>query len=98
MRIVSLVPSITEAVCMLRVEDSLVRITDYCLHPAEIVASKVHVGGAKNLRIRDIRELNPDLVIVNTDENRIEKFEQLESLGLHVLVITTDSLDQVEAA
>lgn len=98
MQIVSLVPSITEAVCMLGLEDSLVGITDYCHHPAEIVASKLRVGGTKNPRIRDIQALSPDLVIVNTDENRIQTFEQLESLGLHVLVITTDSLDQVEAA
>jgi hypothetical protein len=72
MQIVSLVPSITEAVCMLGLEDALVGITDYCLHPAQIVASKVHVGGTKNPRIRDIQALSPDLVIVNTDENRIQ--------------------------
>jgi ABC-type Fe3+-hydroxamate transport system substrate-binding protein len=97
MQIVSLVPSITEAICMLGLEDALVGITDYCLHPAQIVASKVHVGGTKNPRIRDIQALGPDLVIVNTDENRIQTFETLKSLGLHVLVTSTDSLDQVEA-
>jgi ABC-type Fe3+-hydroxamate transport system substrate-binding protein len=42
--------------------------------------------------------LAPDLVIVNTDENRIQTFEQLQSLGLNLLVTSTDSLDQVEAA
>lgn len=83
---------------MLGLEDSLVGITDYCLHPAEIVASKLRVGGTKNPRIRDIQALRPDLVIVNTDENRIQTFERLESLGLHVLVTSTDSLDEVEAA
>ena len=97
-RIVSLVPSITEAVCMLGLEDALVGITDYCLHPAEIVAHKTRVGGTKNPRIRDIQALRPDLVIVNTDENRIQTFERLQSLGLNVLVTSTDSLDQVEAA
>jgi len=98
MRIVSLVPSITEALCMLGLEDALVGITDYCLHPAQVVASKVRVGGTKNPRIRQIQALSPDLVIVNTDENRIQTFETLKSLGLHVLVTSTDSLDQVEAA
>lgn len=82
---------------MLGLEDALVGITDYCLHPAQIVASKVCVGGTKNPRIRDIQALSPDLVIVNTDENRIQTFETLKSLGLHVLVTSTDSLDQVEA-
>ena len=97
MRIVSLVPSITEAVCMLGLEDALVGITDYCLHPAQIVGAKVRVGGTKNPRIRDIQALNPDLVIINTDENRKQTFETLRSLGLRVLVTSTDSLDQVEA-
>jgi ABC-type Fe3+-hydroxamate transport system substrate-binding protein len=98
MQIVSLVPSVTEALCMLGLEDALVGITDYCLHPAQILASKVRVGGTKNPRIRDIQALNPHLVIVNTDENRIQTFETLTSLGLHVLVTSTDSLDEVEAA
>jgi len=97
MQIVSLVPSITEALCMLGLEDALVGITDYCLYPAQIVASKVRVGGTKNPRIRDIQALSPDLVIVNTDENRIQTFETLKSLGLNMLVTSTDSLDQVEA-
>jgi ABC-type Fe3+-hydroxamate transport system substrate-binding protein len=83
---------------MLVLEDALVGITDYCLYPAEIVASKTRVGGTKNPRIRDIQMLVPDLVIVNTDENRIQTFEQLQSLGFNVLVTSTDSLDQVEAA
>jgi ABC-type Fe3+-hydroxamate transport system substrate-binding protein len=83
---------------MLGLEDALVGITDYCLHPAEIVAHKTRVGGTKNPRIRDIQALRPDLVIVNTDENRIQTFERLQSLGLNVLVTSTDSLDQVEAA
>jgi ABC-type Fe3+-hydroxamate transport system substrate-binding protein len=98
MRIVSLVPSITEALCMLMLEDALVGITNYCLHPAQIVASKVRIGGTKSPRIRDIQALSPDLVIVNTDENRIQTYEALKSLGLSVLVTSTDSLDQVEAA
>src|SRR5258708_7613229 len=96
MRIISLVPSITEAVCMLGLEDALVGITDYCLHPAEVVVSKTRVGGTKNPRIPDIQALEPDLVIVNTDENRMQTFERLRSLRLNVLVTSTDSLEMVE--
>jgi ABC-type Fe3+-hydroxamate transport system substrate-binding protein len=97
MRIVSLTPSITEALCMLGLESSLVGVTDYCLHPADIVASKERVGGTKTPRIPDIQRLRPDVVIVNTDENRRQTFEGLQSVGLHVLVTQTDSLDQIEA-
>ena len=98
MRIVSLVPSVTEALCMLGLEDSIYGITDYCLHPAPIVNCKPRVGGTKNPRTRDILGLNPDLVIVNTDENRRQTHDELKSLGLNVLVTQTDSLDEAEAA
>jgi ABC-type Fe3+-hydroxamate transport system substrate-binding protein len=40
--------------------------------------------------------LRPDLVIVNTDENRLTTAQELEALGLKILVTQTDSLDQVE--
>lgn len=98
MRIVSLVPSITEALCMLGLEDSLVEITDYCLHPAPIVSEKHRVGGTKNPRLREVIDARPDLVIVNTDENRRLTFDQLQAAGLNVLVTQTDSLDEVEQA
>jgi iron complex transport system substrate-binding protein len=96
MRIISLVPSITEALCMLGLEDSIVGITDFCLHPAGIVDSKKRVGGTKNPRIREIMGLRPDLVLINTDENRLQTYNQLKDSGLNTLITETDSLDQVE--
>jgi ABC-type Fe3+-hydroxamate transport system substrate-binding protein len=98
MRIVSLVPSITEALCMLGLEDSIYGITDYCLHPASVVSSKRRIGGTKNPRLSEIFDLHPDLVIVNTDENRLQTHDALIAAGLNVLVTQTDSLDEVEAA
>jgi iron complex transport system substrate-binding protein len=98
MRIVSLVPSITEALCMLGLSQSIVGITDYCLHPAEVVRSKKRVGGTKNPSIREIRDLRPDLVLLNTDENRLETYNELVNVGCPTLIIETDSLDQVESA
>jgi ABC-type Fe3+-hydroxamate transport system substrate-binding protein len=98
MRIVSLVPSITEALCMLGLEDSIRGITDYCLHPVSVVSSKRRIGGTKNPRLAGILDLRPDLVIINTDENRLQTHEALIAAGLNVLVTQTDSLDEVEAA
>ena len=98
MRIVSLVPSITEALCMLGLEDSICGITDYCLHPASVVSSKRRIGGTKNPRLSEIFDLRPDLVIVNTDENRLQTHDALIAGGLNVLVTQTDSLDEAEAA
>jgi ABC-type Fe3+-hydroxamate transport system substrate-binding protein len=97
MRIVSLVPSITEALCLLGLQDSIVGVTDFCTAPAAVVREKTRIGGTKNSRLRRIADLRPDLVIVNTDENRLETAQGLEALGLRILVTQTDSLDEVEA-
>jgi Periplasmic binding protein len=97
MRIVSLVPSITEGLCMLGLQDSIVGATDYCTAPAEAVREKERVGGTKNPLVARVVELHPDLVIVNTDENRKATVQELESRGLKILVTQTDSLDEVEA-
>lgn len=83
---------------MLGLSQSIVGITDYCLHPADVVRSKKRVGGTKNPRIREIRDLRPDLVLLNTDENRLETYNELANVGCPTLVIETDSLDQVERA
>jgi hypothetical protein len=96
MRIVSLVPSITEALCMLGLRDQVVGVTDYCTAPAAD-RGKERVGGTKNPRVARIAELRPDLVIVNTDENRLATVQELQELGLKILVTQTDSLDEVEA-
>ena len=82
---------------MLGLEDSLAGVTDYCVHPAHVVGRKQRVGGTKTPRIHQIIELCPDLVIVNTDENRRQSFDQLKAAGLNLLVTQTDSLDEVES-
>jgi hypothetical protein len=97
-RIVSLVPSITEALCMLGLQDSIVGITDFCTAPAQVLHQKERIGGTKNPDLRRVAELRPDLVIVNTDENRLTTARELEAMGLRILVTQTDSLDQVEEA
>src|SRR5258708_18356201 len=97
MRIVSLVPSISEALCMLGLEDSIVGVTYFCTAPAPLVRQKTRVGGTKVPDLRRVTELRPDLVVVNTDENRLATAQELEALGLRILVTQTDSLDQVEA-
>jgi hypothetical protein len=97
MRIVSLVPSITEGLCMLGLQGSIVGVTDYCTAPAEAVRGKERMGGTKNPRVERVVELRPDLVIVNTDENRKATAQELEARGLKILVTQTDSLDEVEA-
>jgi len=68
-RVVSLVPSITETLFDLGAGSSVVGITDFCIFPEEHVKGLVRVGGTKNPAVDRIRELEPDLVHMNLEEN-----------------------------
>ncbi len=61
-------------------------MTDYCIYPADQVTGKVRVGGTKNPRLGAIRDLEPDLVIANMEENRRQDVEALEAAGVPVFV------------
>ena len=65
--VVSLVPSITETLFDLGAGDAVVGITDFCTFPPDLNLPRV--GGTKNPRVDDIRELRPDLVHMNLEEN-----------------------------
>ena len=83
-RMVSLVPSLTEALFELSLGDRVVGVTDWCVHPARAVADVPRVGGTKNPSLERIRELTPDLVIANREENRRRDVERLEADGIDV--------------
>lgn len=76
-RIVSLCPSITETLFALELDEQIVGLTRYCIHPADKVAAKADVGGTKKLRFEAIDALSPDLIIAEKEENRREDVEQL---------------------
>lgn len=84
MRIVSLCPSLTELVHDLGRGGDLVGITEWCVHPADKVASIEKVGGTKNPKVERIAELRPDLVLMNEEENRREDAEALAARGVRV--------------
>ena len=81
-RVVSLVPSVTESLFELGVGDRLIAITDYCAYPEEAVAKLPRIGGTKNPDIARIVAMQPDLVIVNQEENRREDAEALQAAGI----------------
>jgi ABC-type Fe3+-hydroxamate transport system substrate-binding protein len=85
-RIVSLIPSTTEALCRLGLADALVGITAYCREPREALAGKTRVGGEKDPDLARIRGLGPDLVIANVEENRAADVEALRGWGIPVWV------------
>ncbi len=85
-RIVSLVPSLTELVCDLGLADALVGRTGFCIHPREIVGSVPKVGGTKDVLLERVRALEPTHVLVNIDENTRETARALSGFVDHVVV------------
>ncbi|TJZ43580.1 cobalamin-binding protein [Streptomyces piniterrae] len=90
-RVVSLVPSLTEAVAACAPE-LLVGATDWCSHPAGLGVTRI--GGTKNPDTARIAALAPDLVIANEEENRPQDLGALRAAGLDVLVTEIRTLDQ----
>lgn len=100
MRIVSVVPSQTELLYDLGLGDRVVGITNFCIHPKVWHRSKTRIGGTKKLKMDLIRELNPDLIIANKEENTKEEIEQLcKEFPVWISDITQleESLDMIRA-
>jgi len=79
MRIISTVPSLTELLYDLGLEENIVGITKFCIHPDSIYLSKTRIGGTKNLNLDKIKSLKPDLIISNKEENTKEQIELLQN-------------------
>ncbi|MCQ6554221.1 helical backbone metal receptor [Streptomyces sp. C10-9-1] len=90
-RVVSLVPSLTEAVAVSG-PGLLVGATDWCTHPAAL--DVVRVGGTKNPDVRAVAALRPDLVVANEEENRPADLDALRAAGLRVAVTEVRTLEQ----
>ena len=80
-RIISLVPSQTELLVDLGLEDRLVGITKFCVHPPGLIGRKAVVGGTKSVHIDKVEALSPDLIICNKEENTEEMVRQLERIA-----------------
>jgi ABC-type Fe3+-hydroxamate transport system substrate-binding protein len=76
-RIISLVPSQTELLVDLGLEDRIVGVTKFCVHPRHLRKSKTIIGGTKSYRFDVIENLKPDLIIGNKEENDQAGIEQL---------------------
>lgn len=97
-RIISLVPSQTELLFDLGLDDEIVGITDYCIHPREKCDQKIKIGGPKSVDFRLIDTLRPDVIIANKEENAQEEIEKLaEKYPVWISDIYTlaDALDMI---
>lgn len=78
MKVISLVPSITEALFDLGLtENEIIGRTKFCIHPSEKVKNVETIGGTKNLNIEKIKSLKPDLILANKEENVKDQVEIL---------------------
>ena len=80
-RIVSLVPSQTELLYSLGLNEEVVGITKFCIHPQEWFRSKQRVGGTKTVKTDVVKTLQPDLIIANKEENVKEQIEELQLIA-----------------
>ena len=76
-KIISLVPSQTELLFDMGLDEEIVGITDYCIHPREKCDQKVKIGGPKSVDFPLIEKLHPDVIIANREENTQEEIEKL---------------------
>ena len=77
-KIISLVPSISELLWDLGLEERMVGITKFCIHPNKMYRTIERVGGTKKIHHNRIDDLNPDLIIANKEENTRPMVEKLE--------------------
>lgn len=90
-RVVSLVPSLTEAIAATAPE-LLVGATDWCTHPAGLAVTRVR--GTKNPNLNAIAELGPDLVIANQEESRELDVRRLRERGIEVWVTRIETVPE----
>ena len=88
-RVVSLVPSLTEALAATRPE-ALVGATDWCTHPSDLDVARVR--GTKNPDRAAVTALAPDLVVANKEENRALDVERLRTDGVSVWVTDIETV------
>src|SRR4051812_23283291 len=91
MRVVSLVPSLTEAVAV-SAPGALVGATDWCTHPADLDVPRI--GGTKNPDVAAVIALRPDLVLANEEENRAVDLDALVAAGVTVDVTHVRTLPE----
>ena len=79
-RIISLVPSQTELLHDLGLNNEVVGITKFCVHPDEWFRNKKRIGGTKTVNLGIIKSLQPDLIIANKEENTKEQIDALSAI------------------
>ena len=99
-RIISLVPSQTELLADLGLNEKVIGITKFCVHPLDWRTRKTIVGGTKNFHFDIIESLNPDLIIGNKEENYLEGIERLRAkypVWISDIITLQDALSMIRS-
>ena len=92
MRVVSLVPSLTDTLFALGLTNKeVVGRTPWCIHPREMVEQVMVVGGTKTPNVGKIRSLQPDLIVMDKEENPLEIYQTLQNEGFTIFVSEVES-------
>lgn len=94
-RVVSLVPSFTELMAQWGLAGRLVGRTRYCVEPNWLRASVATVGGTKDPDLERIRDLKPDLVLMERMENTKETAEALAAANIPMLVLDLKRVEDI---
>ena len=90
-RIVSHVPSITEMLFALDLDDCIVGVDDYSIFPPE-AREKPSVGNYWEPSVEKIVSLNPDLVLT---DGHSESIKQLDNLGIDFVVLDPKDINGI---
>lgn len=97
-RIVSLVPSQTELLAYLGLDETVVGITRFCERPSHWREDKAIVGGTKAVDVERVRDLSPDLVLANHEENTkadVEALDEVAPVFVTKVKTVTGALDMI---
>ena len=96
MRVVSLVPSLTDTLFALGLtKNEVVGRTPWCIHPRELVEQVMIVGGTKTPNLGKIRSLKPDLIVMDKEENPLPVYRELIAEGFTIFVSEVKSPSDV---
>ena len=98
-RIICLNPSQTETLVDLGLEENIVGVTKFCVHPKHLRKNKIIVGGTKKVSFEKIRQLQPDIILCNKEENTKEIVATLaKEFPVHVTDVETitDALEMIK--
>jgi ABC-type Fe3+-hydroxamate transport system substrate-binding protein len=92
-RIVSLVPSLTEALFAFGAGERVAGRTRYCLCPPRAVGRVPVVGGTKKVDVRRVLDLEPDLIVAVREENSRDCVEELKRAGVPVFLGAPETVE-----